>query len=108
MLSNNILSIVSHPQFNRNQTLDTQAKNVRLLNFVERIFATTRCPNHAWSWPVTLRRPRHADSTAPMPYPEGYHAHQVCTTCGVQRFYNPETFEPGAMFFKSPPEPKRA
>jgi hypothetical protein len=118
-----LLNIVSHPSYTHKQSLrnqhvtvrqpsapqpvhvskhsiENQIRIVRYLGIVDRFFLALRCFSHQWSWPVTLRRPRHGDTDAPIQYPRGLNSHQVCMRCGVNRFYDSEKFHGGPLFHK--------
>lgn len=90
---------------------DFMKKNYRALTFTERVSIFFRCKGHTFSWP-------HTDQEVPLqvaypwtPYKNlavgakpdkvSFDSHQICTCCGVQRFYDSRTCTPGEYFVRT-------
>ena len=62
--------------------------STELVEGIDRMWLTLRCPMHAWSWPRTNHEER-------LP---GYDAHQTCYKCTSHRMFDTHGWQAGPMY----------
>jgi hypothetical protein len=80
-------------------------KLYRPLTLMEKLAYRFRCRSHSFTWPQTRQ-----DAPLQLSYPwkpkseEGevsFNSHQICTCCGIQRFFDSKKWIPGDYFMWS-------